>query len=233
MSAEIEAAIFDLLGKVAPGKSVSPEEVARVAGSYLTVAVVVLGGVALSAAGERRWTVSIGVLAGLVAITAVADIAPRGHVVGHLRVAVVQGGGPQHTRSADTDNWVVFQREVRATKTIKGPVDLVLWPEDVVALVPSGAPDDAVRWFGQALTLVEQQTRPDDALRAVRAAGNRSLDSPGGKVEASPQFRLRNEPLNCRGQVFTGNGRDLHVKVGADAVFGFRAHLYGTRRGGG
>jgi hypothetical protein len=31
MSAEIEAAIFDLLAKVAPGKSVSPEEVARAA----------------------------------------------------------------------------------------------------------------------------------------------------------------------------------------------------------
>ena len=32
MSAEIEATIFDLLGKVAPGKSISPEEVARAAG---------------------------------------------------------------------------------------------------------------------------------------------------------------------------------------------------------
>lgn len=29
MSADVEAAIFDLLGKLAPGKSVSPEEVAR------------------------------------------------------------------------------------------------------------------------------------------------------------------------------------------------------------
>ena len=29
MSEVVEAAIFDLLGKVAPGKSVSPEEVAR------------------------------------------------------------------------------------------------------------------------------------------------------------------------------------------------------------
>lgn len=29
MSAEVEAAIFDLLGKLPPGKSVSPEEVAR------------------------------------------------------------------------------------------------------------------------------------------------------------------------------------------------------------
>ena len=109
-------------------------QTARLAGSSLTVALVVLGGVALSAAWERRWWVTMGVLAGLVAVTAVGDVAPRGHVVGHLRVAVVQGGGPQHTRAADTDNWVVFQREVRATETIKGPVDLVLWPEDVVGL---------------------------------------------------------------------------------------------------
>jgi hypothetical protein len=29
MSAQVEAAIFDLLAKVAPGKSISPEEVAR------------------------------------------------------------------------------------------------------------------------------------------------------------------------------------------------------------
>jgi hypothetical protein len=29
MSAEVEAAIFELLGKAAPGKSVSPEEVAK------------------------------------------------------------------------------------------------------------------------------------------------------------------------------------------------------------
>jgi hypothetical protein len=29
MSAEVENAIFDLLGKLAPGKSVSPEDVAR------------------------------------------------------------------------------------------------------------------------------------------------------------------------------------------------------------
>lgn len=29
MSAEVEAAIFDLLGRLPPGKSVSPEEVAR------------------------------------------------------------------------------------------------------------------------------------------------------------------------------------------------------------
>ena len=95
----------------------------------------VLGGVALSAAWERQWWVSRGHRrrAGAWSTPWPAS-RPAGHDVGHLRVAVVQGGGPQHTRADDTDNWVVFQREVEATETIKGPVDLVLWPEDVVGL---------------------------------------------------------------------------------------------------
>ena len=109
-------------------------QTARLAGSYALVALVVLGGLALSAAWERRAWVTAGIAVGLLAAMALAAVAPRGHVVGHLRVAVVQGGGPQHTRAADTDNWLVFQREVKATETIKGPVDLVLWPEDVVGL---------------------------------------------------------------------------------------------------
>ncbi len=109
-------------------------QTARLAGSYLLVALVVLGGVALSAAWERDWKVSGGIVAGLVVVGLLAGIAPRGHDVSHLRIAVVQGGGPQHTRAEDTDNWVVFQREVKATEMIKGPVDLVLWPEDVVGL---------------------------------------------------------------------------------------------------
>ncbi len=109
-------------------------QTARLAGSYLIVGLVVLGGVALSAAWERQWWVAGGIAAGLVAVVLVAGVAPRGHDVGRLRVAVVQGGGPQHTRADDTDDHVVFEREVEATESIKGPVDLVLWPEDVVGL---------------------------------------------------------------------------------------------------
>ena len=110
-------------------------QTARLAGAYLVVVLVVLGGIALSAAWERNWWVSGGLVVGLVACLLVADVAPRGHDVSHLRIAVVQGGGPQHTRDVDTDDWVVFEREVKATEKIKGPVDLVLWPEDVVGLV--------------------------------------------------------------------------------------------------
>jgi apolipoprotein N-acyltransferase len=61
-----------------------------------------------------------------------AAIAPRGHVVRSLDVAVVQGGGKQRTRANPEDNPLVFQRHVDATRTIDRPVDLVLWPENVV-----------------------------------------------------------------------------------------------------
>ena len=44
----------------------------------------------------------------------------------------MQGGGPQGTRAIDTDEREVFERHLEATALIEGPVDLVLWPEDVV-----------------------------------------------------------------------------------------------------
>ena len=66
--------------------------------------------------------------------TALALVAPRGHDVGPLRIAIVQGGGPQHTRAADTDPREVFERHIEASKLVTQPVDLVLWPENVVAV---------------------------------------------------------------------------------------------------
>ena len=61
-----------------------------------------------------------------------AAVAPRGHQVDTLDVALVQGGGPQRTRAADTDEREVFERHLAASEDIEGPVDLVLWPENVV-----------------------------------------------------------------------------------------------------
>ncbi|HSL58283.1 MAG TPA: apolipoprotein N-acyltransferase, partial [Acidimicrobiales bacterium] len=63
---------------------------------------------------------------------ALAAVAPRGEAVGELAVAVVQGGGPQRTRAADTDEREVFERHLRASADVDTPVDLVLWPENVV-----------------------------------------------------------------------------------------------------
>jgi apolipoprotein N-acyltransferase len=53
-----------------------------------------------------------------------------------LRVAIVQGGGPQGTHAADTPAGEVFARHLDATSTIEaGSVDFVLWPENVIDVV--------------------------------------------------------------------------------------------------
>ncbi len=50
-----------------------------------------------------------------------------------LRVAIVQGGGPQGTHAKDTPSGEVFVRHLAATATIAaGSVDFVLWPENVI-----------------------------------------------------------------------------------------------------
>jgi apolipoprotein N-acyltransferase len=49
-----------------------------------------------------------------------------------MRVALVQGGGVQGTRALDTDERQVFERHLQASRRVEPPVDLVVWPEDVV-----------------------------------------------------------------------------------------------------
>ncbi len=59
-------------------------------------------------------------------------MAPSGHDIRPIEVAVVQGGGPQRTRAETTDPREVFERHLEATKLVVPPVDLVVWPENVV-----------------------------------------------------------------------------------------------------
>jgi apolipoprotein N-acyltransferase len=49
-----------------------------------------------------------------------------------LNVALVQGGGPRGVRAVARDPAPVFQRHLAGTAAVRSPVDLVLWPEDVV-----------------------------------------------------------------------------------------------------
>jgi len=107
----------------------------RLLGPLLVVALVVIGGVALSAAWERAWRAAGVALAVVVVVTGVGFVAPRGHDTEPLRVAIVQGGGEQRTRAATSDSRVVFERHVQATEDlVTTPVDLIVWPENVVAV---------------------------------------------------------------------------------------------------
>ena len=66
--------------------------------------------------------------------------APRGSNTGRdFHVVAVQGGGPQGTRAINTDPRDVVDRHLAATSTIindsADPIDLVVWPENVIDVV--------------------------------------------------------------------------------------------------
>jgi apolipoprotein N-acyltransferase len=106
--------------------------VARVGGPLLLDLVTVAGGVVLAMALARRWRLAAAPVALLVVVVGAGIVAPRGHDIAPVRIAAVQGGGPQGTRFNEDDSAEVFRRHLDASASIQGPVDVVLWPEDVV-----------------------------------------------------------------------------------------------------
>lgn len=90
---------------------------------------------------DRSLTAPHGViaLAAVALIVVVSLVAPRGSDTGTtITVAAVQGGGPQGTRAIYTDDQVVIDRHIAASRTIpddagrNGTIDLVVWPENVI-----------------------------------------------------------------------------------------------------
>jgi apolipoprotein N-acyltransferase len=117
-------AIGQVAGPLAP--------VLRLGGGVLLVAVTVLAGAALAAAADRSWRPAAGLALVVAAIVVAAGAAPDGRPVGRAEIALVQGGGEQGTRKTDTGVIAVFERHVEATAGVRPPVDLVVWPEDVI-----------------------------------------------------------------------------------------------------
>ena len=119
---------------------------ARLGGHLLLTALVGMVGASLAAVGERAKTrscagrrvmerVPVGAVAGLLAVAVVAvggAAAPDGTARGSLEVAAVQGGGARGLRAVSADAGGVLDAHVAATDGVRRPVDLVLWPEDVV-----------------------------------------------------------------------------------------------------
>ena len=81
---------------------------------------------------RRRWR-SPGSAVALVAGVAFAGgVAPDGSAGAPVAVAAVQGGGPRGFRGVDADPEVVFGAHEVASDRLRLPLDLVLWPEDVI-----------------------------------------------------------------------------------------------------
>ncbi len=106
--------------------------VVRLGGGPLLTIVTAAVAVAVAAGAARRWRIASGALVAVVAVAALTVVSPRATPVGSLEVAVVQGGGPQRTRAVDTDPDAPFERQLEASAQVRGPVDVVLWPENVV-----------------------------------------------------------------------------------------------------
>jgi apolipoprotein N-acyltransferase len=90
---------------------------------------------------DRSLTAPHGVfaLAAVLVILLVSFVAPQGNSTATtITVAAVQGGGPQGTRAIYTDDQVVIDRHIEASRRIPddagrtGDVDLVMWPENVI-----------------------------------------------------------------------------------------------------
>ncbi len=104
----------------------------RILGPLFLSALVVAAGIFLSLAWEKRWKFAAMAGVGILAMWAIGFAVPNGKSIGETSVAIVQGGGEQGTRAIDTDEREVFEKHLNASKNVITPLDLVLWPEDVV-----------------------------------------------------------------------------------------------------
>ena len=148
---------------------------ARLGGPLLVVVTVVIVGQALArlfvwarnrsqpdaaAPAGAPTSVPTSVLVGLVVafvLVAGGRLHPRSEFVRNVDVALVQGGGPQRTRASSSQEPVVLGRHVEASSAIDGPVDLVVWPENVVNPGRFLTFDDA---YDQVVAVAEQHQAP-------------------------------------------------------------------------
>ena len=88
----------------------------------------------ITARGEWHGVIAFAVaMVVWLALPMMADSDSGHHTWETLRVAAVQGGGPQGTHATDTSAEDVLQRHLAATAAIEpGSVDLVVWPENVI-----------------------------------------------------------------------------------------------------
>ena len=121
------------LASIAIGQAASPfANLARLGGVLLITWFVFRVGFLFSRQAQRRRPRK---LAAAVALVIAAMLAPHGSNTGEtLRVAAVQGGGPQGTLATNTNSRDVVERHLAATRAIRlgDRIDVVIWPENVI-----------------------------------------------------------------------------------------------------
>jgi len=157
------------VSRLAMGQVDSPlVSVVRVGGPLLLDLLTVAVGMTLAATIARRWRPAGAGAGFVVALVLLGVVAPSGHDIGSLRIAAVQGGGPQGTRFFDAEAQVVFQRHLDASELVQTPVDVVLWPENVVN-IEGRVTNDPV---GDQLSALAQRLHTTLLVGVVEGDGN-------------------------------------------------------------
>jgi apolipoprotein N-acyltransferase len=149
---------------------------ARLGGQLLVVALIGAIAVAVVAAWQRRVVYAAVALALVVAAVVGGHLAGGTRRTGTMEVASVQGGGRRGLRAIYGDPTQVFLAQVRGTANVKPPLDLVVWPEDVIDVdrVEGSPQSDAVARIARDLnaTLVAgivEDAGPDHFANAALA----------------------------------------------------------------
>lgn len=79
-----------------------------------------------------RYLTSIGAVFLGIGVVLAGSITSAGTQVGEVDTAVVQGGGPRGFRASEANAVATFRRHLEASDSVTPPVELVVWPEDVV-----------------------------------------------------------------------------------------------------
>jgi len=149
---------------------------ARLGGQLLVVALI--GGIAVAvvAALGRRFVYAAIALVLVVAAVLGGHLAGGTHKTGTLIAAAVQGGGTRGLRAIYSDPTRVFLAQLQASAKVKQPVDLVVWPEDVIDVDQvKGSPQaDAVARVAQDLNAtvvagIVEDAGPDHFANAALA----------------------------------------------------------------
>ena len=168
-------------------------------GGLLLTAVTVATGSALRLVAQRRFDLAGIVLGAVVVAVLLGTLAPNGSVIDTLDVALVQGGGPQRTRADACENQRVFDRHSEATATIDQPVDLILWPENVVNPTSDGRPlgrCEDLFFMSEAIDDVAEIARSQNAVLIPGWFHSAGSEAPGNTVNYSTAVTADGETVS-------------------------------------